>query len=159
MSLMKVNLLAIVLLVIGLGSLVAVVAYSNYNVAPNSVPYANSNWQNQQIPPPQLNSLYPLQSAVNGPITLDQAEAVAQQFLLSLHNPNLAIAEIMEFQYNFYIQFYEKDTGLGAFEMLIWRRCVSIAFSGICGIRVFFILRRRKHSRLIIHFKSSINEV
>jgi len=62
-------------------------------------------------------------------------------------------------KYNFYIQFYEKDTGLGAFEMLIWRRCVSIAFSGICGIRVFFILRRRKHSRLIIHFKSSINEV
>ena len=44
---MKVNPLAILLLVIGLGSLVGVVAYSYNNVASNSVPYANSNWQNQ----------------------------------------------------------------------------------------------------------------
>ncbi|HKM79244.1 MAG TPA: hypothetical protein VJZ03_09210 [Candidatus Bathyarchaeia archaeon] len=130
---MKVNPFAILLLVIGLGSLVAVVAYSNYNVASSSVPYANSNWQNQEISPPQLNSLYPLQSAPNGPITLDQAEIIAQQFLVSLHNPNLAIAEIMEFQYNFYIQFYEKDTGLGAFEMLIWKQTPTSSMMGSYG--------------------------
>lgn len=40
---------------------------------------------------------------------------------MSLGNPNLAIMEIMEFQNNFYIIYYEKDTGIGAFEMLIWK--------------------------------------
>jgi hypothetical protein len=39
-----------------------------------------------------------------------------------LGNPNLAIKEIMEFQYNFYIIYYEQDTGRGAFEMLIWKQ-------------------------------------
>jgi hypothetical protein len=42
--------------------------------------------------------------------------------LASTQNPNLAIREIMEFQYNFYVMYYEKDTGIGAFEMLIWKQ-------------------------------------
>jgi|SRR5208283_4382808 len=130
---MKVNPLAILLLVIGFGSLVAVVAYSAYNGASNSVPYANSNWQNQQLSTLQSNSPYPLQT-VNTPIALDQVEVIAQQFLVSLHNPNLAIAEIMEFQYNFYIQFYEKDTGLGAFEMLIWKQTPTASMMGGTGM-------------------------
>lgn len=29
------------------------------------------------------------------------------------------IAEIMEFEYNYYVVYYEKSTGIGAFEMLI----------------------------------------
>jgi hypothetical protein len=53
--------------------------------------------------------------------TLDEAKAVAQQYLASLQNSNLAIKEIMEFQYDFYVVYYEKDTGIGAFEMLIWK--------------------------------------
>ena len=28
----------------------------------------------------------------------------------------------MEFQNNFYVMYYEKDTGVGAFEMLIWKQ-------------------------------------
>jgi hypothetical protein len=55
-------------------------------------------------------------------MTIDRAETIAQEYLRSLGNPNLGIKEIMEFQYNFYIQFYEKDTGMGAFEMLIWKQ-------------------------------------
>jgi len=47
-----------------------------------------------------------------------------------LQNPNLAIKEIMEFQYNFYIVYYEKDTGIGAFEMLIWKEAPP---SGMMG--------------------------
>lgn len=53
---------------------------------------------------------------------MDEAKAIAQQYLASTNNPNLAIREIMEFQYNFYIVYYEKDTGIGAFEMLIWKQ-------------------------------------
>jgi len=47
-----------------------------------------------------------------------------------LNNPNLAIKEIMEFQYNFYIISYEKDTGRGAFEMLIWKQAPPYGMMG-----------------------------
>jgi hypothetical protein len=46
----------------------------------------------------------------NAPITLDQAKSIAQQYLSSTQNPNLAMKEIMEFQNNFYVIYYEKDT-------------------------------------------------
>jgi hypothetical protein len=52
-------------------------------------------------------------------ITFDEATQTAQTYLASLTNPDLAIDEIMEFQYNFYAIYYEKSTGARAFEMLI----------------------------------------
>jgi hypothetical protein len=54
-------------------------------------------------------------------LTMDQAESIAKHYLDSSNNPDLAIKEIMEFQNNFYIIFYERSTGVGAFEMLIWK--------------------------------------
>ena len=65
------------------------------------------------------------QTPASAPITLDEAKAIAQQYLVSIGDPNLAVKEIMEFQYNFYVIFYEKDSGLGAFEMLIWKQAPS----------------------------------
>ena len=65
------------------------------------------------------------QIPASAPITLDEAKAIAQRYLVSRGDPNLAIKEIMEFQYNFYVMFYEKDSGLGAFEMLIWKQAPS----------------------------------
>ena len=57
---------------------------------------------------------------LGGPrITFDEATQTAQRYLVSLANPDLAIDEIMEFQYNFYVIFNEKSTGIRAFEMLI----------------------------------------
>lgn len=129
---MKVNPLAILLLVIGLGSLVAVIAYTQYNSVTG--PYVNSSWQNQEATTQQFTSAYQIQSNQTGSITLSQAEAIAQQFLQTLHNPNLAVAEIMEFQYNFYIQFYEKDSGLGAFEMLIWKQTPTASMMSGTGM-------------------------
>ncbi len=61
---------------------------------------------------------------------MNQAKAIAQQYLASLGNSNLAIKEIMEFQNNFYILYYEKDTGIGAFEMLIWKQTPSAGMMG-----------------------------
>ena len=52
-------------------------------------------------------------------ITIDQATQIAETYLTSTGNPNLAIDEIMEFQDNFYVLYYEKNTGVRAFEMLI----------------------------------------
>ena len=54
-----------------------------------------------------------------GPYNIDQALTIAERYLNSLNNPDLAIGEVMEFEQNFYIIYYEKSTGIGAFEMLI----------------------------------------
>ena len=51
--------------------------------------------------------------------SMDQASNIAERYLASLNNSDLAIDEIMEFEQNFYIIYYEKSTGTGAFEMLI----------------------------------------
>jgi len=58
----------------------------------------------------------------SAPITLERAKAIAEQYLVSLGDSNIAIKEIMEFENNFYVIYYEKDTGMGAFEMLIWKQ-------------------------------------
>ncbi len=50
---------------------------------------------------------------------MDQALTIAESYLVSQNNPDLAIDEVMEFEQNFYIIYYEKSTGIGAFEMLI----------------------------------------
>jgi len=50
---------------------------------------------------------------------IDQALNIAERYLTSLNNPDLAIREIMEFEQNYYVMYYEKSTGIGAFEMLI----------------------------------------
>ena len=110
--------LAIVLVAIGLGSLVLGLAYVAFNA--NSYGYLNRQG------PGQPGMMGPwnqgTQNQPSTPITLDQAKTIAQQYLTSAQNSNLAIKEIMEFQYNFYIIYQEKDTGRGAFEMLIWKQ-------------------------------------
>ncbi len=43
----------------------------------------------------------------------------------------------MEFQNNFYIIYYEKDTGRGAFEMLIWKQASPYGY-GMMGWRAAY---------------------
>lgn len=121
----KSNVLAILLVAIGLGSLGLAAAYSAF-VPPPTV-YQSGGYSNQLITGP---SYQPLQTYPNIQLTMAQAEAIAQQNLALTGNPNLAVKEIMEFQYNFYVIYYEKDTGRGAFEMLIWR---ELPPSGMMG--------------------------
>jgi hypothetical protein len=52
-------------------------------------------------------------------MSMERADSIADKYLESLNDPDLAIGEIMEFEYNFYVVYYEKSTGIGAFEMLI----------------------------------------
>ena len=125
------NTFAIVLLAVGLGSLALGLAYSAYTVTSN-LGYANWNSGNgNQYMMGQWQQWYQQpQSSPNTVITLDQAKQIAQQYLTTTGNSNLAIKEIMEFQNNFYIIYYEKDTGLGAFEMLIWKQAPSYGMMG-----------------------------
>lgn len=126
--------LAIVLVAIGLGSLVVGLAYNAHNFRP----YSNWGWQaqNQQGMMGQWYQQPQTQSTT--PVTMDEAKAIAQQYLASLGNSNLAIKEMMEFQSNFYILYYEKDTGIGTFEMLIWKQTPSAGMmsGGMMGGRV-----------------------
>ena len=54
-----------------------------------------------------------------GAYNIDQALTISESYLTSQNNPDLAIDEVMEFEQNFYIIYYEKSTGIGAFETLI----------------------------------------
>jgi len=52
------------------------------------------------------------------PITLEQAEQSAAQYAQSL-GANLKVSEVMQFDNGFYAEIVEKDTGIGAQEILI----------------------------------------
>jgi len=55
------------------------------------------------------------------PISFDQAVEAVQQYLKSYNNVGLKLAEVMEFDNNFYALVTEKSTGAGAFELLVNR--------------------------------------
>ncbi len=65
------------------------------------------------------------------PLTIDNVEKEAQDFVKSFNNPNLAVKDIMEFERNFYFIVYEKDTGIGAIEMLVWKDTAGTMMTGI----------------------------
>ena len=69
---------------------------------------------------------YPNTGTTATPLTIDTAVTIAQNYLTSLNNPDLAVTEVEEYTQNFYVQFSEKSTGVGAFEMLIDRYTGSI---------------------------------
>ena len=53
------------------------------------------------------------------PLTINQAAEVAETYVASLNNPDLAVKEVEEYTGNFYVQVGEKSTSYGAFELLI----------------------------------------
>jgi hypothetical protein len=55
------------------------------------------------------------------PLTMDLATEAAQRYVAAYRDPDLALAEVMEFSLNFYAEVEEKSTGLHAFEILINR--------------------------------------
>jgi hypothetical protein len=116
----KVPALAIVLLAIGVGSLFGI-AYTSYYYRPPSTNFVTGSQYGQGMMG-GWNQQTSTQVPSGSTITMDQAKTIAQQSLASISNPNLALKEIMEFRYNFYVIYYEKDTGRGAFEMIIWKQ-------------------------------------
>jgi hypothetical protein len=66
-----------------------------------------------------LGPVYPYNGTLTTSIAINQAATIAQQYLQSLSNPDLAVAEVEEYTLNFYVEYYEKSTGIGAFEMVI----------------------------------------
>ena len=54
-----------------------------------------------------------------GAIDISGAEKAVEQYLEDLDDDNLEIAELMEFEMNYYAIVRERDTGMGAMELLV----------------------------------------
>ncbi len=59
-------------------------------------------------------------------LNITTAAQIGQNYVSSLGNPNLAVKEVEEYSQNFYVQVYEKNTGIGAFELLVNKYTGSI---------------------------------
>ncbi|NJD52873.1 MAG: peptidase M4 [Candidatus Methanoperedens sp.] len=53
------------------------------------------------------------------PITIDEAKTSVEQYLIKTGNSDLEIAEVLQFENNFYAGIKEKSTGKYAFELLV----------------------------------------
>lgn len=53
------------------------------------------------------------------PLNINTAVTIAQNYVASTGNTNLVASQVEEYSLNFYVQVKEKDTGIGAFELLI----------------------------------------
>jgi len=95
---------AAIVLVLGLSLYAARVA-SNLN--PQAGPATPSNNQGRQEPSKQGN--------------LDDARTAFERAVEGFGNPNLEVGEVMEFSNNYYAEVEEKDTGIGAMELLLNR--------------------------------------
>jgi hypothetical protein len=51
--------------------------------------------------------------------SLPEAREAVEQAIQSYGNPDLGVAEVMEFSNNYYAEVREKDTGIGAMELLV----------------------------------------
>ncbi|TFG70328.1 MAG: hypothetical protein E4H27_06115 [Anaerolineales bacterium] len=69
----------------------------------------------------------PVEGGAAGQLTIEEAQQALEQYLVNRNDSNLEIAEVMEFDKNFYAIISEKDTGTGAMELLVnkWRGTVS----------------------------------
>ncbi len=60
------------------------------------------------------------------PLTITNVQTIAQNYVTSINNPDLAVKQIEEYSGNFYVQVNEKSTGNGAFQLLVDKYTGSI---------------------------------
>ncbi len=70
---------------------------------------------------PMMGGMMGYYSGVPTPLSRDNAEAIAEQYLASINNPDLEIDEFEEYSHNFYVSLIERSTGRGAIEIIIDR--------------------------------------
>jgi hypothetical protein len=68
---------------------------------------------------PGMMSGYGFNNTSVTPLTVDQAYQAAGNYLATLNNPDLKIAEVMVFDNNAYVRVIEQSTDIGAFELLV----------------------------------------
>jgi len=112
----------LVLVLIGIVGLLAFPLYSG--LAWNNPPRYGLGipWNPGMIgPPPRTGTVQ---------VSFDEAVDRFQNYVSATVKKDLALMEVMEFENNFYAIVYEKDSGMGAFELLIWKRSPSFGMMG-----------------------------
>lgn len=91
-----------------------------------------------------FRNLFGSQETVN--LDFDEVESLTEKYLEENNLSNLEISEIMEFSQNFYIELIEKDTGIGAMELLVDKS--SGAIFPEYGPNMMWNLKYGMHSRM-----------
>jgi hypothetical protein len=60
-------------------------------------------------------------------LTIDQAQSAAETYVQNLGHTDLGIVEVIEFEQSFYVMVRERDTGMGAMELLVDKATGSVA--------------------------------
>jgi len=122
------TLLGLILIIIGIGG---IVAFSTVQWAPTYTGPITTPFLAPTTPFPTAPIPGPYQPYPSIPRNIDEATQVAKDYVTSLGYPDLAVKEIMEFQYNYYFIAYEKSTGIDAFEGIIEK---GVGLSGMGGM-------------------------
>ncbi len=125
-------LLGVVLIIIGI---VGLAAFSTVQWAPTYTgqitTFPAQTTPFPTFPTPTTGSYQPYPAI---PRNINEAAQVAKIWVASLGYPDLAVKEIMEFQYNYYFIAYEKSTGIDAFEGIIEKAVGLSGMGGMMGI-------------------------
>jgi hypothetical protein len=123
-------LLGVVLIIIGIVGIVAfsTVQWAPTYTGPTPAPFLTPTAPFQTTPTPTPGQYQPYPAI---PRNIDEATQVAKSYVASLGYPDLAVKEVMEFQYNYYFIAYEKSTGIDAFEGIIEK---GVGLSGVGGM-------------------------
>lgn len=123
----------------GAGSMTASMEMMQQNMMTSGAPAQNagmmmSSGMMQQMMGSMMGNVY----TVNGPLTFDNVKKEAANYVSSLNNPDLAVRDVMEFQYNYYFIVYEESTDTGAFEMIVMKdndaSGTAMMMTGIAGV-------------------------
>ena len=96
-----------------------IATYTNY---PYTTPSPQTTVPTQPTRPNQTTA----PTNPGSPLTVNNAAAVAQNYLYQFSNPDLAVRQVREFTQNFYVQAYERSTGIGAFELTVDKSTGSV---------------------------------
>jgi len=106
--------IGIVLVVLGIIGLLAFPLYAALTWGGASPQYGGGSPWNQG-----MMGQWPWWSGSQTQIGFDEAVTQFENYIVATGNRDLALKEVMEFQYNYYAIVYEKSTGIGAFELLV----------------------------------------
>ncbi len=140
----KVALGAILILIIGVGLVYSGIVIGrsgwfdqygrfNLNFMPMSTGFQGGSWMhssrftNRWMGSQEMMGKYGFGSAENvEPLTMEVVDEAVHEYLEDYSNENLVLGEIMIFDNHAYAQIIEKDTGIGAMEVLIDTRTLSV---------------------------------
>jgi len=142
-NLRKILVSSIILIVIGIIGLAVTLPMAGWGTTQNNLRTGRSH---------MFRNLFRNQENVN--LDFDEVENLTGKYLEENNLSNLEISEIMEFSQNFYIEIIEKDTGIGAMELLVDKS--SGAIFPEYGPNMMWNLKYGMHSRMSLS-RSSID--